>query len=280
MRALLGHARVPAHSVCGRSGPPVLCALSWDMPGFLHTEPGAGRGCRFCARSSGLWPGFCTQNLWWGRWLSTTGGAEMADDWPVAGVDDWMALVKQSLPVGDLTELTSTTRDGIEIQPLYTQSPARPAAAASAAASERAERGWDIRTRHLLGSAAGVVGSGAAALAGRVAGSGAGGGDIEALRRGIDDDLVGGTTSLELQVDEGATVDVLSALVAGVDLSETPVALAPHADIGAGPRPSACWRSGAAARWPREARSVSTRWGSGLDPRRDAAVKSPRRRSG
>ena len=40
--------------------------------------------------------------------------------WSAASADEWMALVRQSLRGQDLAELASTTRDGIEIRPLYT----------------------------------------------------------------------------------------------------------------------------------------------------------------
>ncbi|MYJ30712.1 MAG: hypothetical protein F4072_12315 [Acidimicrobiaceae bacterium] len=59
------------------------------------------------------------------------------DAWPPAGADDWLALVEQTLRGRDLGELSSTTRDGIEIQPLYTDGPERPAAAAAAADKRR-----------------------------------------------------------------------------------------------------------------------------------------------
>ena len=137
-----------------------------------------------------------------------------AEGWtPVTG-DDWLAEVERTLGGRDLTELTSTTRDGIEIRPLYTQSPARPAVERIAVAPTRSEAGWDVRTRH------------------RVA-AGAGRSDLDMLRRRIDDDLAGGVASLELEVGEGVTIDDLDHVLAGVDVSETPLALAPHADTGA-----------------------------------------------
>ena len=135
-----------------------------------------------------------------------------AQGWtPVTG-DDWMALIERTLRGGDLADLTSKTRDGIEIRPLYTRSPARPAAARAAVDPARSARGWDVRTRHRV-----------------VAG---GRGDPDMLRRRVDDDLAAGATSVELEVGEGVTIDELDRVLAGVDLSETPVALAPHASLG------------------------------------------------
>ena len=73
------------------------------MGGFLHTEPAVP------------------------RWSPIASGAEMTENWPAAGADDWMDLVRRSLRGRDLAELSSTTRDGIEIWPLYTDGPERPA---------------------------------------------------------------------------------------------------------------------------------------------------------
>ena len=135
-----------------------------------------------------------------------------AEGWtPVTG-DDWMALIERTLQGGDLTDLTSKTRDGIEIRPLYTQSPARPAATRTAVDPARSTRGWDVRTRHRI-----------------VAGDRS---DPDMLRRRVDDDLAAGSTSVELEVGEGVTIDELDRVLAGVDLSEIPVALAPHASLG------------------------------------------------
>ena len=133
---------------------------------------------------------------------------------PVTG-DDWLAEVGRTLRGRDVVDLTSSTRDGIEIQPLYTQGPARPAAAGAIAAPERAEKGWDVRTTHVLASSpdGGAV-------------------DPDALRRQVEDDLAEGATSLELG-SASAGAEALDRVLAGIDLSETPVALAPHADIGA-----------------------------------------------
>ena len=133
------------------------------------------------------------------------------DGWPAASADDWVALVEQSLRGPGLDELSSLTRDGIEVRPLYTGGPDRPEAAA-AADPQRSEEGWDLRAVHSLAS-----------------GPGRGWRDLDGLRQQIDDDLAGGATSLELDVASGATADALDRALLNVDLAQTPVALAPHA---------------------------------------------------
>ena len=170
-------------------------------------------------------------------------------DLPSTADDDWMALVERTLRGGDLAELTSTTRDGIEIRPLYTDGPARPEAARAAVAPERTEKGWDVRTRHIValdaGGRVGGLGAGSDTEDGDDAGLGPGSdclsspgagsasvGGLDALRRRIADDLAGGATSVELEVSASVTIDELSGVLAGVDPSKTPLALAPHASLG------------------------------------------------
>ncbi|MYB87088.1 MAG: methylmalonyl-CoA mutase [Acidimicrobiaceae bacterium] len=130
---------------------------------------------------------------------------------PPAGADDWMALVEQTLRGRDLVELASTTRDGVTIQPLYTEGPERPAAAAVTADPRRLEAGWDVRQYH--GTAAATADA------------------IDRLRAEMEQDLAAGVTSLELEVPAGFDVDGLDALLDGVDVAATPVALAPHAEL-------------------------------------------------
>ena len=126
-----------------------------------------------------------------------------------------MAEAARTLRGRDLADLIGTTRDGIEIQPLYTRGPTRPAAV-TAADPQRFEAGWDVRTRHSV-----------------VAGPDRGWGGLDALRRRIEDDLAGGATSVELEVGAGVTIDELSSVLAGVDLSKAPLALVPHASLDA-----------------------------------------------
>ncbi|MYL04173.1 MAG: methylmalonyl-CoA mutase [Acidimicrobiaceae bacterium] len=132
-----------------------------------------------------------------------------ADSWPPASADDWLALVEQTLRGRDLAELSSTTRDGIEIQPLYTDGPERPAAAAAAADPRRSEKGWDIRQPHRLEAA---------------------GDALEELRSRVEEDLAGGATSVELDIAEGVDAAGLDRLLSRVDMAMTPLGLAPHAD--------------------------------------------------
>ena len=135
-----------------------------------------------------------------------------AGGWPAGSADDWLAEVERTLRGRDLAELSSTTRDGIEIRPLYTDGPERPAAVADAD-PRRLEAGWDVRQHH--GTAA--VGADA----------------IGRLGAGIGQDLAGGATSVELEVPPGLGADGLDALLDGVDIAVTPLALAPHAEPGA-----------------------------------------------
>ena len=127
--------------------------------------------------------------------------------------DDWTALVERTLRGRGIDELLGSTRDGIDIQPLYTDGPPPPAAVRDADPA-RAERGWDVRAWHRLAD-------------------GADGEAVDGLRRSIDDDLVGGATSIELALGDGSGGSGLDAMLAGVDVGQTPVALAPHADVAA-----------------------------------------------
>ena len=131
---------------------------------------------------------------------------------PPAGADDWMALVEQTLRGRDLAELASTTRDGVTIQPLYTDGPDRPASAI-AADQQRSEKGWDVRQRHRVATAIP--------------------GGLWEAQREIEDDLAGGVTSVELDLAADVDADALGSLLQTVDMTATPVALAPHADVAA-----------------------------------------------
>jgi methylmalonyl-CoA mutase len=125
--------------------------------------------------------------------------------------DDWMALVERTLRGRGLDELLSSTRDGIEIRPLYSDGPPTPAAVRVTNPS-RAERGWDVRSGY------------------RVA-AGAGADEAHVLRQQIADDLSGGATSIELELVDGGSDDRLETVLASVDLGGTPTALAPHAEL-------------------------------------------------
>ena len=127
-----------------------------------------------------------------------------------------MVLVERTLRGRGLDELSSVTRDGIEVRPLYTDGPDRPRAARAAMDSGRREKGWDIRAAHMSAS---EVDRGEVSL--------------HTLRKQIGDDLAGGATSLEMGAAPGVTADGLDRALLDVDLSQTPVALAPHADTEA-----------------------------------------------
>ena len=133
--------------------------------------------------------------------------------WRQSTAEDWMALAQRTLRGRDLAELVGTTRDGIEVHPLYTGGPAPPPAV-RAADPQRAELGWDIRQSHRIDSQ-------------RSSGRDA----MDSLGRRIDDDLAGGAVSLELDLSDGVTIEGLERVLSGVDLAQTPVALAPHSAL-------------------------------------------------
>ncbi|MEZ5906705.1 MAG: methylmalonyl-CoA mutase family protein [Geminicoccaceae bacterium] len=79
----------------------------------------------------------------------------LAADFPPADPAAWRELVEKTLKGADFAAtLVSRTDDGIEIQPLYTRSPARPGLPGSppylrgATASGQVAGGWDIRQLH------------------------------------------------------------------------------------------------------------------------------------
>ena len=134
------------------------------------------------------------------------------DGWQPASADDWMALVEQSLRGRGVDELSSLTRDRIEIRPLYTDGPDR-SAALEATGWRRSEAGWDVRQHHTVAAATADA--------------------LDGIRGEIAQDLAGGVTSVELDVMAGLDADGLDALLDGVDMATTPVALAPHAELDA-----------------------------------------------
>ncbi len=135
-----------------------------------------------------------------------------SDAWPPASAEDWLALVERTLRGRDLAGLASTTRDGIEIRPLYTDGPDRPVSAATTDPS-RSQTGWDVRQHHTLTATTADA--------------------RDRLRGEIAQDLEGGVTSVELDVAVGGDPGGLSAVLEGVDMTSTPVALAPHAELEA-----------------------------------------------
>ena len=171
----------------------------------------------------------------------------MTEGWPAASAGDWMALVRRSLRGRHLAELASTTRDGIEVGPLYTDGPDRPAALA-AADPRRLETGWDVRQHHSATAS---------------------GDPLDQMGREIEEDLAGGATSAELDLPKGVDVDGLDGLLSGVDMAMTPLALAPHADVdaagallavaarrGAGPAPGSSLGLDPLGEWARSGRRM------------------------
>ena len=103
--------------------------------------------------------------------------------------------------------LVSETRDGLDIQPLYTaESTAESTGAVIDSDPPRVSHGWDVRQAH-------------------------GGVDAAECNRGILEDLRGGVTSIELSWPMDASDSYLRAALDGVDLAIAPVALAPHSSV-------------------------------------------------
>lgn len=145
----------------------------------------------------------------------------LAGEFPAAAADDWRAQVERVLRGRSFEEvLVGATSDGIEIEPLYVGSdsdadeatarlvrglslrnPARPGA--GAAASARADGGWDVR-QHCDGA------------------------DPAEVRDRIGADLRGGAASVE--IGPGPAAADLGFVLEGVRIDRTPVGLSPHAD--------------------------------------------------
>ncbi|MEZ5383696.1 MAG: methylmalonyl-CoA mutase family protein [Microthrixaceae bacterium] len=153
---------------------------------------------------------------------------------PIPGEADWLALVETTLKGRGVEAITTTTRDGIELSPLYLRSdgealgeaaglPGQAPFTRGVAPAGRAEGAWDIRT---VVRSADPAAASAAALG----------------------DLTGGATSLTVRFDEAARlglapgddawqdhagvdgllalgVDALDAALKGVVLEAAPVVL-------------------------------------------------------
>ncbi len=145
------------------------------------------------------------------------------------GIDaDWLAEAKRSLRGQDPADLATRTRDGIEIQPLYTQATDRPAAlsaliAPTLSSTAGAVSRWDIRQRHTVSADSRDSEQAIQAM--------------QAIEEAIAEDLANGVTSLELQILGDHAADALTkrlgTLLKDVDLAKTPLALAPHSSISA-----------------------------------------------
>ncbi|MEZ5166796.1 MAG: methylmalonyl-CoA mutase family protein [Acidimicrobiales bacterium] len=143
--------------------------------------------------------------------------------------------------------LVTTTRDGLDIQPLYTERDVddarRRPGVVPFAPHERVERGWDVRQQH-------------------------DGADPASCADGIVAELERGVTSVELLAPAaGWTIDSLREALHGVLTDLAPVALVPHAGAASAAR---CMRSSRSA-----AISTPRSW-LGLDPIGEWSVEEPR----
>jgi methylmalonyl-CoA mutase len=137
----------------------------------------------------------------------------LAADFPAASDEKWRALVAGVLSKSGLEfdALTSTTYDGIAVQPLYTAATTHPGTGVpgqapfvrGATAAGATEAGWDVRQLHADP-------------------------DAKATNRAVLDDLAAGATSVWLRVGAGA-IEIADLPVAldGVYLDLAPVVLEP-----------------------------------------------------
>lgn len=133
---------------------------------------------------------------------------ELAAEFPTPDRADWVDAVQKVLRGRPFESvLVSRTRDGLDVQPLYTSAESPDTHRVVSADPERLERGWDVRQAH-------------------------NGSDPDACARAVIDELQRGVTSVELTAPtRGWTLDQLRAATEGVLLDLAPVALAPHADV-------------------------------------------------
>ena len=128
-------------------------------------------------------------------------------EFPTPDRDEWMAAVEKVLRGKSFEKvLVGTTRDGLDIQPLYTRDDASGVPLVDAD-PDRVARGWDVRQVH-------------------------DGADPRSCAAGLLAELERGVTSIELDPPaEGWTADSLRVALDGVLLDLAPVVLAPHADV-------------------------------------------------
>lgn len=134
---------------------------------------------------------------------------DLAAEFPTPDRSAWADAVERVLRGKSFEKvLVGRTRDGLDLQPLYTAADAEAIAVPGGADARRLTDGWDVRQVHDGGSA-----DGAAAV-------------IAELERGV--------TSIEFVAPaNGWTVDSLAAATEGVLLDLAPVCLAPHSDVEA-----------------------------------------------
>lgn len=136
---------------------------------------------------------------------------DLASEFPEPSREEWLAAVDKVLRGKPFDKvLVGATRDGIDLQPLYTAADdTGPAGAAVDVDPARVSDGWDVRQRH-----EGI--------------------DPAACNRAIIEDLERGVTSVEITAPAGGWTGAdLRVALAGVMLDLAPVALAPHVDVDA-----------------------------------------------
>ncbi len=133
---------------------------------------------------------------------------EFAGEFPTPSRAEWTAAVERVLrgrPFDDV--LVSSTRDGLDIQPLYDEE--TDGGVRTPVDVDRVRWGWDVRQHHDAT-------------------------DPAVCARAVLEDLERGVTSVELSPpDPGWRLDSLRAATEGVLLDVAPVSLAPHADVDA-----------------------------------------------
>ncbi|MCQ3806333.1 MAG: methylmalonyl-CoA mutase family protein [Acidimicrobiaceae bacterium] len=152
-----------------------------------------------------------------------------------AGLSDWSDAVDKVLRGRSFDEvLVSTTRDGLDIGPLYTAADSVPSAKFVPVDPQRLERGWDVRQQFSAD-------------------------DPDACGRAVLEELERGVTSVELTPPEpNWTLESLQRATAGILFDLAAVVLAPHADVNAA--------RGLAAVIEQRGDSAATASWLGLDP--------------
>ncbi|MEZ5245602.1 MAG: methylmalonyl-CoA mutase family protein [Acidimicrobiales bacterium] len=127
-------------------------------------------------------------------------------EFPTADRDEWLSAVEKVLRGKPFDRvLVGATRDGLDIQPLYTEFDGTSARSVPVD-PERIERGWDVRQVH-------------------------DGGDPD-VATAVIAELERGVTSIELTAPAGGwSLDAIRAATDGVLLDLAPIVLAPHADV-------------------------------------------------
>ena len=130
---------------------------------------------------------------------------DLASEFPQPSRADWTTAVEKVLRGRPFDKvLVTTTRDGLDVQPLYTAADAPEGTVVVAPAPGRIAHGWDVRQRHETA-------------------------DPAATNRAVLEDLERGVTSVELAAPPaGWDRATLATTLDGVMLDLAPVALAPH----------------------------------------------------